>query len=431
MKPLNKRPDLYSRVWRWHFFAGLFVAPFAIVLAVTGAIYLFTPQFNAFSESQIHNSAAPVDGVITKSPEEVLSQVLDRYPEYLFHRVRLARDDDKSYEFDLKAHEQSSKPAKLRVWVSAATGQIMATGDPDSHVPEFVKRIHGELLSGKPGSLVVELVACWFIILMVTGLYLYWPRNVSWRSVFFPSLNKRGRTLLLALHGSIAAWASVVILIFLFSGLPWTQVWGNGFKQVQDYLGIPSQGQEWKVNLKSGAKPNDVTTGMGLNGAIQLAQNESLSPPVFVMPPKHGGVWTVRSLHPNRANRVTIHFDQWTGQELMRVKFADKHWFKRLVSHAISLHEGHLFGPLNQALGVLVALCVIAISLTGPLMWWRRRPTGELATPKVRPDQKLSIAMGAVIFVLAAFLPLVAISIFAVLLVDVARALLSRTFTHN
>ena len=33
--------DLYRAVWRWHFYAGLFVLPFLIILAVTGALYLF------------------------------------------------------------------------------------------------------------------------------------------------------------------------------------------------------------------------------------------------------------------------------------------------------------------------------------------------------------------------------------------------------
>lgn len=35
------KPRGYRAVWRWHFVAGIITAPFLIVLAVTGAIYLF------------------------------------------------------------------------------------------------------------------------------------------------------------------------------------------------------------------------------------------------------------------------------------------------------------------------------------------------------------------------------------------------------
>lgn len=431
MKSSDNGSSLYRRVWRWHFFAGLLVAPIAFVLAITGAIYLFTPQINAFSEARIHADDIANSRAVYRSPEQVLSDLLAQHPGYRFERLRLSRNADQSYEIDLIANNDQVQPNKLRAWVNVATGELISTNDPDSSVPEFVKRVHGELLGGKVGSLLVELVACWFIILLVTGLYLYWPRGVSWRSVLLPSLHRRGRALLLCVHGSVAAWSSVAILVFLLSGLPWTQVWGTGFKWIQDHMGVPDQGQEWRVTLQSQAPANNRSLGVGLDGAVALAQGESLLPPVYVTPPKEGGVWTVRSLHPNRANRVTIHFDQWNGEELMRIQFADKHWFKRLVSHSISLHEGHLLGPLNQVLGVLVALSVIAISVTGPLMWWRRRPTGKFAAPKAQPGHRLNRVMTTVIIALAALLPLVAASILAVLLLDFLRARISRAFIRN
>src|SRR5579872_6982716 len=34
----------YRTLWRWHFYAALFVMPFLVVLAVTGTLYCFQPQ---------------------------------------------------------------------------------------------------------------------------------------------------------------------------------------------------------------------------------------------------------------------------------------------------------------------------------------------------------------------------------------------------
>ena len=31
----------YRAVWRWHFYAGLLVLPFLMLMALTGALYLF------------------------------------------------------------------------------------------------------------------------------------------------------------------------------------------------------------------------------------------------------------------------------------------------------------------------------------------------------------------------------------------------------
>ncbi len=47
---------------------------------------------------------------------------------------------------------------------------------------QIVKKIHGELMIGDVGSFLVELAACWTVVLTLTGLYLWWPRNHSdWR----------------------------------------------------------------------------------------------------------------------------------------------------------------------------------------------------------------------------------------------------------
>jgi uncharacterized iron-regulated membrane protein len=36
----------YRTVWRWHFYAGLFVMPFILLLSLTGSVFLFKPQLD-------------------------------------------------------------------------------------------------------------------------------------------------------------------------------------------------------------------------------------------------------------------------------------------------------------------------------------------------------------------------------------------------
>jgi len=43
-KPTTPNISFYNLAWRWHFYAGLFVIPFLILLSVTGIIYLFKPN---------------------------------------------------------------------------------------------------------------------------------------------------------------------------------------------------------------------------------------------------------------------------------------------------------------------------------------------------------------------------------------------------
>ena len=44
---------LYRTLWRWHFYAGLICIPFVIWLAVTGSVYLFRPQIEAWFDRDV------------------------------------------------------------------------------------------------------------------------------------------------------------------------------------------------------------------------------------------------------------------------------------------------------------------------------------------------------------------------------------------
>ena len=39
--------QVYRAFWRWHFYAGLVVLPFMMLLAVTGGLYLFKDEIEA------------------------------------------------------------------------------------------------------------------------------------------------------------------------------------------------------------------------------------------------------------------------------------------------------------------------------------------------------------------------------------------------
>jgi len=51
-------PSFYNLAWRWHFYAGLFVIPFMILLSVTGIIYLFKPQLDAWMYADLMQVSA-------------------------------------------------------------------------------------------------------------------------------------------------------------------------------------------------------------------------------------------------------------------------------------------------------------------------------------------------------------------------------------
>src|SRR3546814_4466921 len=80
-----RRQAIYATIWRWHFYAGLFVIPFVLLLAVTGAAYLFKPQVERWEERAFQGLA--VAGAA--APQRQVDAALAAFPGARFNSYRL------------------------------------------------------------------------------------------------------------------------------------------------------------------------------------------------------------------------------------------------------------------------------------------------------------------------------------------------------
>lgn len=445
-----KRTSLMHRVWRWHFFAGLMVVPFVLILSVTGAIYLFNPQYDAAVEQRINRSATGTGDAI--DAEAVLDTALAHHEGSRLVRLILPRSDaDASMEAEIVTGQGKG----MTLWLDKTSGELLHEVPTSNRFMVFIKRIHGTLLGGNLGSLVVEIMACWAIILVVTGLFLWWPRSAPWWRVFLPDFsNAKGlRPTLFKLHGMVGAWVSGLALIMLLSGLPWTQVWGEGFTRAKALMGLQSPGQVWFVTLQSTdphamhdmggtlwetenrtaeeqtSTASDMVMGepLDIDQVVTQAISEDFAAPVWIQPPRgENGVWTVRGMNANRLLQDTVHYDRWTGEEVMRIGFSDNNVLDKAMALGVSFHEGALFGWPNQVLAVIAALGVATLSLTGALMWWKRRPNGRIGVPPMPADRRIAAAILGLIVVLSIFLPMAGVTLVICLVADFVWSRISK-----
>jgi uncharacterized iron-regulated membrane protein len=451
------RTTLQHRVWRWHFFAGLMVIPFAVILAVTGSIYLFKPQFDAAVEARINSRAVPLAGD-TLPADALIEAGLAAHPGGAFAKLVLpSADGDPSVEVLIR-----SEGGLRTLWIDRTTGSVLHDSETAGRFMNVINDLHGSLLAGDRGSLIVEIMASWMIILIVTGVFLWWPRGMAWWRVFVPKFGEGPgrRETWRKVHGMSGAWIGALVFTILIFGLPWTQVWGDGFTRVKSLAGLKEPGQEWFVTLESSQPQTDHSahghedhgtgaelwnTGAGdpavdvqsanttgaqplpLQTILQTARPERYAPPVEVQPPRgENGVWTIRSLAPSRPDRVTVHYDRWTGEELMRIEFSDHNPVDRFVALGVAFHEGALFGWLNQVVGLIAALGVILLSVTGGMMWWRRRPKGRLGTPPLPSDKRIAAGLLILVVVLGVLLPMAGLTLLAALLIDLLVSVFRR-----
>lgn len=433
--------SLYRTLWRWHFYAGLFVMPMLLILALTGAVYLFKPQVERWEERSFQGLS--VAGAV--APSRQRDAALAAFPGASFHSYRLPERSGDAALIHLALPDN----AGMRDVFVSPQGDVLGSLNPDQRIMEITQEIHGQLLLGPQGSWLVELAASWAIVMIATGLYLWWPRGRGLAGVLWPRLKQGQRVLWRDLHAVTGFWVSGLALVLLVTGLPWADVWGSGFKAVRAQMGWIKGVQDWTlggralnadIDEHAMHKEHDHGAMMGdrhtmahnpsmhdaLDTVTARAATQNLPFPVIVTPPgapqafgaKEVPGWTVRSDTQNRPQRITIRFDATGAQETARETFADKHVIDQVVGYGIAWHEGALFGWVNQLIGVLTALMLVTLSVTGFIMWWRRRPKGGLGAPPAPRTLARNLAVMTIGGFFFLTLPLFALSLMVVWLID-------------
>jgi len=123
-------------------------------------------------------------------------------------------------------------------------------------------------------------------------------------------------------------------------------------------------------------------------------------------------------LTDDRPRQVTLLVDDKSGEILHRQNFQDRSLINRIVGTCIAAHEGQLFGWPNQLLGLLTALGLMTLSITGTWMWWRRRQADALGAPPSGERSGKPILLAVVIVLLAIYLPLFGATVLLVLLLE-------------
>ena len=392
---------LYRFIWRLHMWAGLFVIPFILILSITGSIFLFKPQLDRWQESDWRGLSLTQ----TVSSDTQLATAMAAVPGATFHNYRLPQASNDAAVI----HVGLADGKGMRDIYVAPSGELLAIVDPEAMISATIRRFHGTLLMGKFGSTLVEIAATLAIIMILTGLFLWWPRkNGASRPSsgrFWPRLKGGVRQFWRDLHAVTGFWVAGLALVLLFSGLPWTDNWGAVIKSVRSEMGwVDSKPQDWAggddasdglhqghdhLAMLDAQQQNDslptTENGVTLSDIVRLAYKEDMAFPALVQPPgapsrfgpPNGNVWKLTSEAQNRPLIRNILYDPQSGEVVSRTGFADKHIADRIISYGIAWHEGQLFGWINQLIGLLTAIGLMTIAVSGIRMWWKKRPAKQ------------------------------------------------------
>jgi uncharacterized iron-regulated membrane protein len=439
----------HRTVWRWHFYAGLFCIPFVLWLATTGTIFLFKPQIERFLDRPYDHLAISQRATVNAQVQAALAAV----PGSTLDSYQLPTSGTAAAQVLVDKGTQ-----QFRVYIQPQTLAVLKLDNEDHRLENVVKKLHGELFIGDLGSWIVELAASWAVVMILTGLFLWWPRDAKGvGGVLYPRLGRGGRTFWKDIHSVTGIYVSFFALFLLFTGLPWAKGWGaylktmrhfssniaahqdwttsssevlaaraartqpdnSGMSTMHDMPGVPGgRHMEGMAGMSSGSHAGHVafgrhsTTLSGPNAFVAIDRMVAtvgplhLAPPVLISPPvRAGGPWTAKSDASNRRLQVNLVLDPASGAIVNRTDFASKPFLDRVVGTGIAAHEGSLFGLANQIVSLLTTMGLVMLSLSGLVMWRKRKPEAVLGAPAPVRRVRFSYALIALMVALGIYFP--------------------------
>jgi uncharacterized iron-regulated membrane protein len=446
----------YRAVWRWHFYAGLFVLPFIAWLALTGAAYLYQKPIDRWVHHDLKVAAPSPQAPALPSAQ--IAAVTAVTPGDVFRYTTPERADG---SVEIGVLEPSGQ--REVYYVHPATAQVLGHLPDKGTFSGVVRRLHSLDLLGDYASALIEIAAGWATLLVLTGLYLWWPRGQK-GGITTVRGRPRQRLFWRDLHAVTGVWVGLVLLFLAVTGMPWSVVWGkqvNAWANGQDYgypagvrVQVPMSQQRladatsptWSMEqarLPASARPHahhapaekhDGHEGHGggtlgdlspqpgairIDAAVQRFNRLGLAPGYSVALPRGPmGVYTASVYPEDVAGQRVVHLDQYSGRVLLDMGYADYGALGRGLEWGINVHLGQEYGTLNRLFLLVACAAIVMLCVSGGVMWWKRRPLGGIAVPPLPKERRTVAIVFALLCVGGVLFPLVGVSLLVVGVLD-------------
>jgi len=433
---------LYNAIWRWHFIAGLVILPFVLILAVTGGIYLFKDEINDAAYGRLRFVEPAASAPLLAS--QITAAALEANPGTL-KAYSSAAAADRSAEVDILGEDGLKNTVYVDPYTGAVKGSLWDGGAAGSPAMYVVRKLHSLEYVGWIGNRLIEMAAGWMVLLVASGVYLWWPRGKKVGTLTIKAT--RGRPWWRDLHAVTGIYTGVFIVFLAMTGLPWSSIWGGKFYDYAYALGLGMPDGYWSGKPVSTVPVSGVvdrapwimeqqpmplsTAAAGVPQALDsvVAKVEALGiVPGYavVMPNGPEGVFTASVYPDDITYERVIHLDQYTGEVLYDAGLADLGTLGRWAEWGISVHMGQEFGLVNQIVLLLACAAMVMLCVSAAAMWWKRRPSGALGIPQVPVDWRIPRTLLLMAVAAGIFFPLVGLSMLVLAAVEIGVFLAGR-----
>ncbi|MBS1601073.1 MAG: PepSY domain-containing protein [Bacteroidetes bacterium] len=378
---MRRRRTVKYWIGRLHLWLGLVSGLVVLVVSLTGCLFVFQKEISERLHREWFFVEAPRAGVtmplgILKAkaaavlgPDRPVANIIiyaqpDRTWEFLAYK----ENDSALTYFGAVEYYQS-------VFLNPYTGVVTGARNYKTDLFNVVKYLHWSLLlSTRYGQPIVGWSTVIFVILLITGLVLWWPRRwtkalrersfkIKWKSSF--------RRVNYDLHNVPGFYGLVPALLISSTGLVFAFRWAAGF------IYFVAAGTVVPPRLAEARSDMAVTVADPLQRALQEARLRLPSAARYMVSPAAGRKGVVY-LYAYRGMEIyydydVLQFDQYSGALLDHRRDEDKNAGEKLVGMNYDIHVGTIAGLTGKIIAFIASLVCASLPVTGFIIWWGKK----------------------------------------------------------
>ena len=365
---------------RIHLWLGLTSGIVVFIMAITGAIYVFSYEIKSALHKDYEIVEVPKNQTKISLTTLVATATNAFDNTYTFQNIVVPNFDNHSVSISFMETDDEAfgywnyMKFYKTVHLNPYTGAIIHVENTKWEFFNVMLAVHMNLFLGfNPVSHVIIVWSTWiFVIMLITGIILWWPKSTEQKQKFWfrwkkTSNNKRRNY---DLHQILGFYASAFALLIALTGLMWAS---KSFNTSVKWIANGGKTIGWQETPKGKeTTASEKTLDVILN--ITLT-NIPESKYVWIRKhPKSTVPYIVRSYVSESLNftRIEMFYDKTTAELLATKHFSDKNNGEKVQALNYDLHVGSIGGLPTKILALLVSLIIASLPVTGFIIWYGR-----------------------------------------------------------
>ena len=378
----KKKKTFKQWVGTAHLWLGLASGLIVLLLAVTGCIYVFSVEITAWLRhdvmyvQEVKQEKLPVSFLWEQTQRSI---GIDKK----INTARVYTNPEKAVVFTCyKAGNQDailyfdSIDQYYNIYTDPYTGKVLGIYDEELDFFNIIKMLHWSLLLNAPiGQQIIGWSTFIFVIMLITGIVLWWPKNKAARKQRFWFKWKdttKWRRKNYDLHNILGFYIATIAIIIAFTGMVWAFSWFQSLVYVAGSLSITPPEQLTAQSVIAKASDKDLAFNKALATAMKIhsdADGFSIGKPadsiaaIDVYVGQYPDVYYVAH---------QMKFDQYTGKLLAERKHDQKNFGEKLITANYDIHVGAILGFPGKILAFIASFICGLLPVSGFLIWYGR-----------------------------------------------------------